>query len=270
MVQGVGPVPMQNLRVGDRVLVDADGTFEPVYSFCKRAPESFVDYIQVFVVTEDGVSQEEPLELTGNHLVFVQDKHGRQDSVRAANLRVGDRILHESGNYVSIVQLQSAAPAKGVYAPYTASGTIVVNGILASTYATIDNYGSGGGGILAHRDSHFLLHVAQTHHRVWCRCWADWCRHETYSDETGGLSPIAATSLHIYEYVSSPKTLTIVKWVLSFVIVLGLLLLRALELVVMTGCAATNLVIVVLLLMALSYWKRCRCTIRGGKSTTRP
>jgi Hint module len=146
---------------------------------------------------------------------------------------------------VTVSELLAGVSATGLYAPYTASGTIVVNDILASTYATIgDNKG------ILSRDSQAGLHLAQTHHRFLCQyIVSDWCRRETYSDDTG-LSPISAMSLKIYEYVVDPETLTVVKWGLSTIIVIGLVLLWTLEL---TG---NNVPMTFLLLMmAVYYWR---------------
>jgi hypothetical protein len=154
--------------------------------------------------------------------------------------------------------------AKGAYAPYTASGTIVVNNILASTYATIgggdgdndvDHHDHKNGGILSRGDSHAYWHFAQTHHRVWCRYMASgWCQRESYSENTG-LSPISAMSLKVYEFVVDPKTPTIVKWGLSAIIVAGLVLLRALE---WTLDLLGNDVMALLLLMITVYYLRVK------------
>jgi hypothetical protein len=108
-----------------------------------------------------------------------------------------------------------------------------------------DLHGFDGAGIWSD-DFQTILHFAQTHHRLWCRYFADWCRRETYSATTG-LSPIATASLDIYEYVSSSKTVTIVKWALSTILVVGLLLLR-----VMAVTDHINMVIVFFIVAAVS------------------
>jgi hypothetical protein len=237
------------------------GIYEPVYSFCKRAPTVRTDFIQVFFSdaspTSTGESQyKEPLELTGNHMVFQQTENGRRVALRASKLQVGDRILLGTNNshYVSVSELRSVRSI-GAYAPYTASGTIVVNGVLASTYSTIDD---DDGGLLSN-DSQAMLHFAQTHHRVLCRYFSDWCRRENYSAESDGFSPISETSLNIYVYASSPSTPAGIKWALVAIIVTGLLLLRGME--VLTSVVSHNyissmqLVILVLFLTVVSHWR---------------
>lgn len=237
-VEGKGKVPMKDVRVGDMILV-AGGKYEPVYSFCKRSVDMIGEYIQVFT------SQlEEPLELTGNHLVFIQQGKGHV-SVSASRLEAGNVLYHENGPVV-VSKIQTVQRS-GAYAPYTSSGTIVVNGVLASTYATLPD------GILSN-DSHELLHFSQTHHRVLCSLFVESCRQETYSDDEG-LSPISKVSQDIYNLASTTQY-RIVSWLALGIIISGLALLRVLEL--------TNWGIVALL-VAVAWRLKHRRQQRGRK-----
>jgi len=123
-------VSMKDLRIGDRVKTTT-GRYEAVYAFGhlhETKPTAFLS-IQTTAPTA-------PLEITGDHLIFV---HGKKSPVRADSIRVGDVLNHRPSVHTTtaIVTDISNVFRKGIYAPLTADGTIVVNEIVASTYATI-------------------------------------------------------------------------------------------------------------------------------------
>merc|ERR1712048_1279518 len=66
-----------------------------------------------------------------NHIVFLADGTDKL----AANLLVGDELLVAQGSG-KVSSIKSAIGNEGMYAPLTASGTIVVDGAVASNYAT--------------------------------------------------------------------------------------------------------------------------------------
>lgn len=181
LVRGIGQVPMDEVKVGDWVEVGRD-TFEPVYSFCKHSHTISGEFLQIYTA-----ELESPVELSGNHLLFLAspDKQGSA-AIPASEVQIGDMLVHGDGT--ALVTEIHSVERRGVYAPYTASGSIVVNGILASNYATIEP-------ILA---SHDALHFAQAHHRLICRT-TGFCKYESYAATTG-LSNISAVSMNIYEW----------------------------------------------------------------------
>ena len=117
-VEGVGSVAMEDLQVGQKVLTGT-GNYQPVYAFGHYNPEGLAMFVQFH--TKDSM-----LEMTGNHLVF---KDGQ--AVRADSIQVGDVL--SSGPVTKI----TSAPNQGLYMPLTKDGTIVVDGILASSYVSI-------------------------------------------------------------------------------------------------------------------------------------
>merc|ERR1712232_946817 len=73
--------------------------------------------------------------------VFAQDGMGRRLDKIAVQLNAGDLIYlpssaAETEQVVRVLSIHSSEGDSGMYAPLTASGTIVVDGIVASNYAT--------------------------------------------------------------------------------------------------------------------------------------
>jgi hypothetical protein len=130
VVQGRGRVTMADLRTNDDVLVQRDGVlaFEPVLAFL-HAFKGDVEHVTV--LHEKGTFHASP-----GHLVLTGD--GGYTAV--GTLRPGDAVyvadadgLKAAVSRVLSAQLTTRSDA---YAPLTASGTIVVDGVVASTYAS--------------------------------------------------------------------------------------------------------------------------------------
>eukprot|EP00928_Gymnodinium_smaydae_P078790 TRINITY_DN62868_c0_g1_i1.p1 TRINITY_DN62868_c0_g1~~TRINITY_DN62868_c0_g1_i1.p1 ORF type:complete len:433 (+),score=56.06 TRINITY_DN62868_c0_g1_i1:39-1337(+) len=131
-VEGHGAVPLSELSVGDRVLVERSGelTFEPLLGFLHSTKGSsrFLS-----IVHANG-----ELRASANHLVFVSDG----TSKLASELKVGDRVLALADEKSlelapSVVLFVRVISGKtGMIAPLTMAGSIVVDGTVASAYAT--------------------------------------------------------------------------------------------------------------------------------------
>ena len=122
------PVPMKNLEIGDRVLAN-HGKYEAVYAFGHQNPQKEAVFFQIYTSS----SSEIPLEVTGEHLVYL---HGAVDPVRADSIRVSDRLQHSKDDAREVTEIRTVA-RKGVYAPLTRSGKVVVDGIQASSYISL-------------------------------------------------------------------------------------------------------------------------------------
>jgi hypothetical protein len=139
IVEGGGPVPVGKVKKGDSVLASMDGhiRYEPVLGFLHRIPSRSFDYVTVF--HEEGVFR-----ATANHLIFIA--FGRSwTSKLVGNLKVGDVIyaaVQSSDGWESkpsaVVKLHEESSTQlGVVAPFTSSGTLVIDGVVASNYASI-------------------------------------------------------------------------------------------------------------------------------------
>ena len=129
-VVGKGHIQMKELRVGDNVYFGRDRKYyEPVYTFGHYNPDEVAEFLQIATTT---AAHDKSLEISPNHMIFV---NGGGHSPASA-IRVGDYILNDSGDLVPVTAI-TVVKRKGVFAPFTPSGTIVVNGIKASTYVTL-------------------------------------------------------------------------------------------------------------------------------------
>mmetsp|Transcript_41556 Transcript_41556/g.58488 ORF Transcript_41556/g.58488 Transcript_41556/m.58488 type:complete len:679 (-) Transcript_41556:244-2280(-) len=151
-VEGRGPVHMKDLHVGDRVL-GKDGQFEQIYSFGHRDENKSGEYLRLMPFG---------LELSENHMVFIQNR----GFIPAVMVQVGDLV--SSGNRVEAIQ---TVERKGLYAPFTLSGMIVVNGVLSSNFISFQNsdvikFGSWRSPFSYQWLSHSFLAI----HRLWF-CW---------------------------------------------------------------------------------------------------
>lgn len=169
-VQGRGKVMMRDIKLGDKVLVQG-GKYESVYSFGHHARNTETQYLKL--VTSDRF-----LDISKDHLVFVEG--GR--SVPASSVKVGDKLLLADGGLDSVVAI-SVTTKQGAFGPFTASGTVVVNGVTASNFVTLqDSENVKFGSIDTGFSYHFLAHTFEMPHRMWCQ-YVSACREEKYTPE---------------------------------------------------------------------------------------
>ncbi|AWP12977.1 putative indian hedgehog B protein-like [Scophthalmus maximus] len=172
-LEGGATRQMRELRPGDRVLASSttDGSgpllYSPVLSFLDRQPN--ITKIFYTIGTDTGLN----ITLTAAHLIFVSDCTGGQSepggeeevketllgsmpgdrpswradlrSVFASEVRPGQCVLAPpvkvgSQAAFSVVTFVEEQRSTGLYAPLTQHGSIVVNGVLASCYAAVDNH----------------------------------------------------------------------------------------------------------------------------------
>eukprot|EP00545_Synedropsis_sp_CCMP1620_P013103 CAMPEP_0119029662 /NCGR_PEP_ID=MMETSP1176-20130426/40634_1 /TAXON_ID=265551 /ORGANISM="Synedropsis recta cf, Strain CCMP1620" /LENGTH=1229 /DNA_ID=CAMNT_0006986013 /DNA_START=177 /DNA_END=3866 /DNA_ORIENTATION=+ len=149
-VENSGPVKMADLAIGDAVKV-ADNKFERVYSFGHKNADASSEFLQIategnrkalelsknhMVVIEGGRNVQiategnrKALELSKNHMVVIEG--GR--NVPASSIKIGDKLVSSSGELVAVKTVRTVI-RQGAYAPFTASGSIIVNDVVASNY----------------------------------------------------------------------------------------------------------------------------------------
>jgi Hint module len=168
-VEDRGHVAMKDIKLGDKVLVQG-GKYEAVYSFGHRAKDTEGHYLK-FVTTTGHV-----LEISEAHMVFVEG--GR--CVPASSVRIGDKVeLADDG--LAIIQSIKVVLRQGAFAPFTASGTVIVNGVKASSFIAFQNSESLKiGGIDTGITFQFLGHAYESPQRLWCQYLSS-CTDEQYS-----------------------------------------------------------------------------------------
>lgn len=141
-----GPKEMKSLRPGDSVLTltnKGQKVFTEVITFLHYHPDHDGSYI--VLKSESGRS----LTVSPNHLIYTtcaEDGEMKQDKLEieatyAGILKGGDKIIFVSQDKIETVSIESVRHVRsyGLYAPLTRSGTIVVDGVLASCYANFPN-----------------------------------------------------------------------------------------------------------------------------------
>jgi hypothetical protein len=126
-------VTMKDLKVGDKVRVGTNpDVYESVYAFGHLHQTKTVSFHQIYT---EGSAR--PLELTGDHLVFVS---GRSNPIRADSIKINDVLRTDNEKQGARVVKVSWVQKSGLYAPLTPCGRIMVDGILVSTYVSLQQH----------------------------------------------------------------------------------------------------------------------------------
>ncbi|CAB9506643.1 Warthog protein [Seminavis robusta] len=170
-VQGQGPVSMDSLNIGDFVRAGKEGEYTRVFSFAHNDRDIEYDFVQIH--TE---GTEAPIELTKNHMLFVDNK-----AVPAEAVKVGDLLGDKK-----VVDIASVK-RNGLFAPITESGEIVVNGVRASCYVAILDH--------VFVNQHYMTHMFFSYQRAACSYNFALCENETY---TNGFSNWSNWAIQLY------------------------------------------------------------------------
>mmetsp|Transcript_10298 Transcript_10298/g.21641 ORF Transcript_10298/g.21641 Transcript_10298/m.21641 type:complete len:488 (-) Transcript_10298:45-1508(-) len=132
---------MDQLRVGD--LVGAEGgVLSPVIAFSHRDPQKRESFLVFHTRNNNNNSRQ--LHVTRGHYLRVLDNnaaaaadHGDGEYLRVAGeLRVGDFLVSEHAAREEIVRIEEQE-STGVFSPLTLSGTIIVDGVVASCFTNL-------------------------------------------------------------------------------------------------------------------------------------
>ena len=181
-VESKGSVEMAALEIGDHVLVSGN-KYEPVYSFGHRDATSSAEYLEIH---SDGTN--DPLKISHDHMILSGGEHW----VPAATLRVGDTLTKGDGGVVVVTKILQDVTQKGIFAPFTTSGSIVVNDIVASNFIAFQ--GSEYlqiGDFATPFTFQWLSHSFESGHHLACSSGFVDCDQETYTDS--GVSHWADT-----------------------------------------------------------------------------
>jgi hypothetical protein len=159
--------PMHQLKIGDMVLT-SKGHYSKVYSFGHKDSFGKTEYLQILSTT---MEKNHPLEITADHLLYANGQ-----LVMAGDVKVGDFLVTPSGTDSVVVSIHKIE-SQGMYTPLTATGDIVVNGVLASNYADVGNKKFNVALM------HFLQHGSLAPYHLYCGLVGG-CEDETYHEMT--------------------------------------------------------------------------------------
>jgi glucose/arabinose dehydrogenase len=163
-VKGRGTISMADLQLGDEVLVST-GKYDTVYSFGHREETAEAEFLQFLP---------SGLEISMDHMLKVGGRY-----IPASKVEVGDELETADGHSLKVETIQVVL-RKGVYAPFTMSGTILVSNIKASSYVAFQNSDRLIlGGWTTPLNFQWLAYLSQAPHRLWIRLFG--VERETYT-----------------------------------------------------------------------------------------
>ncbi len=138
-------ISMGQLKIGDRIATMDSTTGAIVFSEVLLFLDRDVDMTRSFVNIKTASGQ--VLSITETHLVHVVktdkcDEASCVETIYAGNVQVGYNVLVTSDDghvFYDRVESVNVKRLRGVYAPLTATGTLVVDNVVASAYAVIDS-----------------------------------------------------------------------------------------------------------------------------------
>jgi len=184
-VQDRGLIPMKHLEIGDQVHVGKN-QYETIYSFGHYDQKARASFLEV-------QTTESTLVVSADHMVFEKS----QGFVPSSNLKQGDKLVDGgSGEELSIKSIRNVK-AQGVFAPFTPSGTIVVNNVLASSFVSLDSQPkmSIAGISFSH---HWMAHTFEFPHRMVCH-YLGRCPNESYTKD--GISTWVAGPFQVSQWL---------------------------------------------------------------------
>lgn len=144
---------MHSLKTGEKVQVAAKGSIclEPVITFIHREQDKLQEFLSITTTKNNN------LKITEDHLLFVE-KNGLSQAIPARDVKIGDTVYvkHNGLMKTATVQDISTVYEKGVYAPVTRSGTILINDVHTSCYFDV----------LSHKLSQRAMAVPRAVYRV--------------------------------------------------------------------------------------------------------
>jgi len=140
------------------------------------------------------------LEITADHMLFKYSDPTDAKKVvlvRAGDVKVGDLLVAPQA--IAKVTSISKVERQGLYAPFTGTGSIMVDGVVASSKISLPEAFQA---ILSYEQQQWLQHTALLPHRL--ICGESGCKNETYDEETGLAKAVLMCwlpLLHMFEWI---------------------------------------------------------------------
>lgn len=170
-------VPLGSVKIGTIVHV-GNNRYEPIYAFGHYDTETTdKDYIKL------STTDDKFLVVSPQHMVWTCSSH-QGSFVPASDVTVGDELFVAGGDGCTpVTNVETNVSSQGLLAPFTPSGTIVVNGIKVSSFVALSSdypYPQG------------IAHAFEFPHRIMCHYLGS-CPDETYTED--GISTWVAKPL---------------------------------------------------------------------------
>jgi len=166
-----GATQMKDLNIGDKVKV-SNGKYETIYSFGHKNAKTMGEFVQLR-------TEKSKIELSKDHMIFSQGK-----ALPAGAMKIGDILDLSDGDSAKVTDI-NIVKRQGAFAPFTTSGVISVNGMLASSYVNMQGGESdkviiGGVEIFSMQS---LAQMFEAPHRLACAVNFGLCERESYNKD---------------------------------------------------------------------------------------
>jgi Hint module len=196
-VQDIGIIRMDQLKIGDYIR-SGNGQFTQVYGFAHLDRNLEAPFLQFFVEknrpNETGAFLSSgPLEVSAQHLLLLNNDQLIKP-IRASDVAVGDWL---NGHQVQRIE---KVIRRGVYAPLTFSGDLMVNEVCGSNYVAV----------LDHDwiwNQHSIGHLLYLPHRTFCSFFLEACKEEKYIN---GYGYIAYLAVHVGSMINHVESYYVV------------------------------------------------------------
>jgi len=174
------PVAMKDLQVGDNIWTG--NGYSPVYSFGHRSPRVNSEFLQIHTAAKTS-----PLEMTAEHLVFLE---GKDSPVRADSLAAGDVL--QGLVRMTVTKIQTVE-RQGLYA-----------GVKTSSYISLQAGNSAvqlqNGISLLRMSQHDYIHAGLSPMRLLCMgISSSYCS----TDNESGIPFYARLSIAVNEWINA-------------------------------------------------------------------
>jgi hypothetical protein len=136
---------LSKLTIGERVLVTNKENkliYEPIEGFIHLKRNDLFQFLLINIKFDEQKDITTSLYISPNHLIFLANDTQLKSAVFAGQVRPGDRIKYFYENQLISAKIENIYSTKeeGYYAPLTPSGTIIIDNVLVSNYATVSNH----------------------------------------------------------------------------------------------------------------------------------
>jgi hypothetical protein len=228
-----GQIPISKVQIGDYVRC-GNGGRSRIISLGHADDATEATYLQIHAK-----GLEKPLEITSSHMLFVSGK-----SALASQVKVGDMLGEHPVTKIKTVK------RRGVYAPVTYSGDILVSGVLASCYVSLLDG-------LSARLLHPASHAAMTVYRMMCYYDFGLCQNETYIN---GISDRFSFAIR---FVSGVNNFNGILQASAFLSAMPVILV--LHVVEVLTLHSLGLIASVLFLFTIAKFRKLECSIKGTR-----
>jgi hypothetical protein len=133
-------VKLMDLKVGQSIAsYGGSGKYSEVYAFLDHQPDKSYDFLELNYIEDSGKIGKLPI--SHEHLVLARRMGGEKLFVQAKDVKAGDYIFKNTNGTLVSVEVTSLTVGryKGAIAPATMDGTLIVDGIVTSSYAAVNH-----------------------------------------------------------------------------------------------------------------------------------